>query len=119
MASVNNWFILLSLLLRATSKTLSHISSQHEIMVGIPVSLSASLQDRMGQMTHNVIFWILGNNRSEQNLYHTWRGRRSGLILSMVSMISDGIQQRVNVKIMAPTALATETSSLWLVLGTL
>ena len=41
-ASVNSLLSLLSLLLRAVLKTLSHTSSQYEIMVGTPSSLSAS-----------------------------------------------------------------------------
>ena len=40
-ALVNNLLSLLSLLLRAALKTLSHVSSQYEIMVGVPASLSA------------------------------------------------------------------------------
>ena len=41
----------------------------------------------------------------------TWRGRRNGLILSMVSITSAGIQQSVNERTMVATALDTDTSS--------
>ena len=47
---------LLSLLPRAALETLSHMSSQYEIMVGIPASFSASSEDRLGQMINNALF---------------------------------------------------------------
>ena len=57
LASVNNLLSLLSLLQRAALKTLSHMSSQYEIMVGIPVSLSVSSQDGLGQMIDNALLF--------------------------------------------------------------
>ena len=55
-ARVNNFLSLLSLLPRAALETMSHMSSQYEMMVVIPASLSASSEDRLGQMINNALF---------------------------------------------------------------
>ena len=73
MASVNDLLILSPFLLRAALKTSSHISSQYEILVGIPVPQSASLEDRMGQMIDNTLLWT---RSSEQILGHSLEYRQ-------------------------------------------